>query len=158
MRRDPRRQRSPIRSELDRRTQRHPLRAVYAPVALPSPDRGPPPAAGQTWEAGQSADNWQRWNDNAKAWNDRALERINHNRIRLGLEPIYDVLAHVLTSHPWLAADPNLAPLPSTPGMHEPLAPPEQPLFRRIAVFVGGCTLSPPRPGVEDPIGTCQTE
>ncbi len=93
------------------------VNALYAPIALPSPDHAPPPAAGQIWEPGQSADNEQRWNDNAKAWNDRALERINHNRIRLALEPIYDVLGHILTDHPWLAADPTLAPLPSTPGM-----------------------------------------
>src|SRR6185312_3199591 len=58
------------------------VNALYAPIALPSPDHAPPPAAGQIWEPGRCADNEQRWNDNAKAWNDRALERINHNRIR----------------------------------------------------------------------------
>jgi vancomycin aglycone glucosyltransferase len=94
------------------------LNALYAPIALPSPDHAPPPAAGQIWEPGPSADHEQRWNDHAKAWNDRALERINHNRRRLALEPIHDVLPHILTDHPWLAADPTLAPLPSTPGRH----------------------------------------
>ncbi|MGH3912783.1 MAG: hypothetical protein ACRDTC_05145 [Pseudonocardiaceae bacterium] len=94
------------------------VNALYTPVALPSPEHPPPPAPGQTWEPGRCADHEQRWNDNAQAWNDRALERINHNRRRLGLNPVHDVLAHILTDHPWLAADPTLAPLPATPGRH----------------------------------------
>jgi vancomycin aglycone glucosyltransferase len=94
------------------------VNAVYAPVALPSPDHAPPPAAGHTWEPGLSLNNEQLWVNNAKAWNDRALERINHNRTHLGLEPIHDVLSHILTDRPWLAADSTLAPLPDTPGMH----------------------------------------
>jgi vancomycin aglycone glucosyltransferase len=55
--------------------------------------------------------------DNAKAWNDRSLERVNTNRVRLGLEPVDDVYRHIRTNRPWLAADPVLAPLPTTPGM-----------------------------------------
>ena len=70
--------------------------AVYAPVAIPSPD-----LAGR---------------DTAKAWNERALDRINHNRGRLGMDPIEDVLEYVLTDHTWLAADATLAPVPATPG------------------------------------------
>jgi vancomycin aglycone glucosyltransferase len=70
--------------------------AVYAPVALPSPDPS--------------------WRDTAKAWNERALDRINLNRGRLGMDPIDDVLDYVLTDHTWLAADATLAPMPVTPG------------------------------------------
>ena len=51
-----------------------------------------------------------------QGWNERALERINHNRLRLGMDPIDDVLEHVLTDHTWLAADAALAPVPATPG------------------------------------------
>jgi vancomycin aglycone glucosyltransferase len=95
------------------------VNAVYAPVALPSPDYAPPPAYGgkQVWERGRSADNQRRWSDNARAWNDRSLEPVNTNRLRLGLEPVDDVYRHLRTSRPWLAADPVLAPLPRTPGM-----------------------------------------
>jgi vancomycin aglycone glucosyltransferase len=93
------------------------VNAVYAPVSLPSPDHAPPPAPGQAWEFGQPADNQERWLDNAKVWNARALERINRNRERLGLRPVDDVHGHIRTDHPWLAADPTLAPLPRTPGM-----------------------------------------
>ena len=38
--------------------------AVYAPVAIPSTEQ---------------------WHDTAKTWNERALDRINHNRGRLGM-------------------------------------------------------------------------
>jgi vancomycin aglycone glucosyltransferase len=42
--------------------------------------------------------------------------RSNHNRLRLGMDPIDDVLQYVLTDHTWLAADAALAPVPATPG------------------------------------------
>ena len=92
--------------------------ALYAPVALPTPDHAPPPSPGSTWEpGGEAAANLQRWADNARAWNARALERVNANRARLGLAPIDDVLRFNITDHPWLAADAALAPVPATPGM-----------------------------------------
>jgi vancomycin aglycone glucosyltransferase len=94
------------------------VNALYAPVSIPSPDHAPPPAAGQTWERGDSAANVQRWGDNLRAWNERALERVNHNRARRGLAPIDDVLRHNITDQPWLATDATLAPIPTTPGMN----------------------------------------
>jgi vancomycin aglycone glucosyltransferase len=89
--------------------------AVYAPVALPSPDLPPPPFPLQAAEDAPTSIE-ERWRNAARAWNDRALERINHNRGRLGLAPIPDVLDYVLTDHTWLAADAALAPVPATPG------------------------------------------
>ena len=65
--------------------------ALYAPTALPD-------------------------ESNARAWNERALGRVNDNRRRLGLAPIDDVLRHVVTDRPWLACDPTLAPLPAAAG------------------------------------------
>jgi vancomycin aglycone glucosyltransferase len=62
--------------------------AVYAPVSIPG-------------EA--------EWQSVAATWNERALERVNRNRARLGLTAIDDVLENALTDHPWLAADPALA-------------------------------------------------
>ena len=90
--------------------------AVYAPVAVPSLDLAPPPTPGQPAEATISVSIEEQWRNTATAWNARALERINHNRNRLGLPPINDVLDYVLTDHTWLAADPTLAPVPATPG------------------------------------------
>lgn len=68
------------------------VNAVYAPTALPN-------------------------DANTRSWNERALERVNANRARLGLTPISDVLRHIVTKHPWLAFDATLAPAPSLPGM-----------------------------------------
>ncbi len=90
--------------------------AAYAPVALPTPDLAPPPTPGQAADANSRASIEEQWRNTAKAWNERALERINRNRDRLGLAPIEDVLDHVLTNHTWLAADAVLAPVPTTPG------------------------------------------
>jgi vancomycin aglycone glucosyltransferase len=89
--------------------------AVYAPVALPSPELEPS-APGQPLQAAASTSIEERWRDTARTWNERALERINHNRNRLGLAAIDDVLDYVLTDHTWLAADAALAPAPASPG------------------------------------------
>jgi vancomycin aglycone glucosyltransferase len=90
--------------------------AVYAPVALPSPDLPPPPVPGEAAEGAMPVSIEDRWRNTARVWNERALERINHNRLRLGMDPIDDVLEYVLTDHTWLAADAALAPVPATPG------------------------------------------
>src|SRR5262245_15529590 len=90
--------------------------AVYAPNALPSPDLAPSPLPGQTIDTIGPTSIVEQWRDAAKAWNERALERINRNRARLGMGPIDDVLDYVLTDHTWLAADAALAPVPATPG------------------------------------------
>jgi len=68
------------------------VNALYAPTALPT-------------------------DENSRAWNVRSLERVNANRKRLGLGPIDDVLRHIVTERPWLAADPTLAPAPSVRGL-----------------------------------------
>jgi vancomycin aglycone glucosyltransferase len=68
------------------------VNALYAPTALPD-------------------------EENTRAWNDRALRRVNENRVRLGLAPISDVLRHIVTEWPWLAADATLCPAPSIPGL-----------------------------------------
>ena len=90
--------------------------AVYAPNALPSPDLAPSPLPGETIDTIGPTSIVEQWRHAAKAWNERALERINRNRNRLGMSPIADVLDYVLTDHTWLAADPALAPVGATPG------------------------------------------
>jgi len=88
--------------------------AVYAPVSLPSPELAPQQTPGQPETPHLGIE--ERWRDTKKAWNDRALERVNANRRRLELPPISDVLDYTLTDHTWLAADAALAPVPATPG------------------------------------------
>jgi vancomycin aglycone glucosyltransferase len=90
--------------------------AVYAPVALPSPDLPPPPTPGRAAAEAARASIAEKWRSVAEAWNERSLERINRNRLRLGMDRIDDVLDYVLTDHTWLAADAALAPVPATPG------------------------------------------
>ncbi|GAA1663913.1 glycosyltransferase [Fodinicola feengrottensis] len=117
------------------------VNALYAAVALPSPDHAPPPAPAQVWTPGEPADNERRWEDTYASWNNRSLERINHNRTRLGLKPIEDVLRYVLTDHPWLAADATLGPAPTTPGRQVTqtgawLLPDDSPLPAELQTFL----------------------
>lgn len=92
------------------------VNALYAPTALPTPET-------------------------TKAWNERALERVNANRARLGLAPIDDVLRHIVTDHPWLATDPTLDPKPAIAGMQIAqtgawLLADERPLDPELAAFL----------------------
>jgi vancomycin aglycone glucosyltransferase len=68
------------------------VNVLYAPTALPA-------------------------EDNVRSWNERALDRVNANRARLGLAALGDVLRHIVTDHPWLATDPVLAPTSEATGM-----------------------------------------
>ena len=77
--------------------------AVYAPVALPSPDLAPPPTPGQAADATTRASIEEQWRDTARVWNERALERINYNRDQ---RPGADRRI----------VDATLAPVPATPG------------------------------------------
>ncbi|XXT97401.1 glycosyltransferase [Sorangium sp. So ce834] len=86
--------------------------ALYAPVALPSPDHAPGGVTG-----GDPESNLRRWQDESRSWNERVLERLNEHRERLGLGPLSDAFSHILGKDPWLAADPVLGPLPATPGL-----------------------------------------
>ncbi|HVZ38703.1 MAG TPA: glycosyltransferase [Candidatus Kapabacteria bacterium] len=88
--------------------------AVYAPASLPSPDLAPP---GEPAEQKEPEAHLRMWQDARRSWNERSLQRVNANRARLGLAPVNDVIDHILTDRPWLAADATLGPAPSTPGM-----------------------------------------
>jgi vancomycin aglycone glucosyltransferase len=91
----------------------HCITAVYSPTAIPSLSIAPPPIQGQNSTADISIA--EQWLISRMMWNERALNRINQNRERLGLTPISDVLDYVLTDHTWLAADAILAPLQPIP-------------------------------------------
>jgi len=91
----------------------HCITAVYSPTAIPSLSIAPPSVQGQNSTTEISIA--EQWLISKKIWNERALNRINHNRERLGLIPISDVLDYVLTDHTWLAADALLAAMPPVP-------------------------------------------
>jgi vancomycin aglycone glucosyltransferase len=57
------------------------------------------------------------WRNDARSWNDLFRTALNEERAKIGLPPVADVQRYVFTNRPWVAADPILAPLPSSPGM-----------------------------------------
>ena len=86
--------------------------ATYAPVALPSTQHSPPPVYGPPRP--EDADTRRKWDLDAQWWNDTWREGLNVQRAAMGLGPVTDVRSHVITDRPLLAADPTLAPWPST--------------------------------------------
>jgi len=87
--------------------------AAYCPAVLPSPHHAPPVLAmlGDT-PAPATANYRQLWAQDAQRWNDTWAPLLNQHRAKLGLALVRDVLGHILTGRPWLAADPILAPWP----------------------------------------------
>ena len=87
--------------------------AAYCPAVLPSPHHAPPVlgALGDK-PAPAMADYSELWAKDAERWNVMWGALLNSHRTKLGLAPVTDVLRHILTAQPWLAADPVLAPWP----------------------------------------------
>jgi vancomycin aglycone glucosyltransferase len=84
--------------------------ALYSPTSIPSRELPPGDCPDLP---GDSAQNYRRWKESKSNWNVRALERVNSNRARWNLNPIPDVVDHILGSSVWLAADAALGPAPS---------------------------------------------
>ncbi|HET7216764.1 MAG TPA: glycosyltransferase [Vicinamibacterales bacterium] len=85
----------------------------YCPVVLPSLLHAPPPLSvpGQL-PAPATADKRELWAQNAERVQNTFGPALNLHRASLGLAPVRDVRSHIFTDHPWLAADPALAPWP----------------------------------------------
>ncbi|SHG23577.1 glycosyltransferase [Streptoalloteichus hindustanus] len=86
------------------------VHATFCPITLPSPHHAPPVVP--VWPHDEKADNDARWALDARRWNDDWRDALNEQRAALGLDPVSDVLGHIITDRPWLAADPVLAPWP----------------------------------------------
>ena len=86
---------------------------AYCPAVLPSTHHAPPVLAmlGDK-PAGAKTDYSELWAKDAQRWNDHWSSPLNAHRAKLGLEPISEVLRHILTDQPWLACDPTLGPWP----------------------------------------------
>jgi len=91
--------------------------AAYAPNVLPSPHHAPPPLPPAPGEPllPATTDNRELWARNADRTNRTFRAALNERRASLGLGPVDDVRRYMFTEHPWLAADPTLAPWPD-PG------------------------------------------
>jgi vancomycin aglycone glucosyltransferase len=83
--------------------------ATYCPVWLPSPHHRPLGLPGRPFPP-EVTDNRALWNLEAQGINAVFGAPLNTHRASIGLPPMDDVRGHVFTNHPWLAADPTLAP------------------------------------------------
>ena len=88
----------------------------YCPVYLPSPHHAPPPLPGPPLPA-DVTDNWARWELNAGQYNEIFGPALNRHRVANGLAPVDNVRDYLHGDHPWLAADPVLAPWPGSAGI-----------------------------------------
>jgi vancomycin aglycone glucosyltransferase len=85
--------------------------AAYCPITLPSSHHAPPKV--MAWKPEHpDADNLALWAEDALRWTESWGPALNSQRASLGLALVADVRTYILTGHPWLAADPVLAPWP----------------------------------------------
>jgi vancomycin aglycone glucosyltransferase len=81
------------------------------------------------------------WARDRQRWNDGWAAPLNRHREALGLDPVTDVLGHILGDRPWLASDPPLAPWPdpTDDGVFRSgawILPDERPLSRELEAFL----------------------
>ena len=83
----------------------------YCPIFLPSPHHRPHPLPGRPLPP-DVTDNQVLWDLNAQSYNAVFGPALNTHRVANGLPPVDNVRHYLLGDHPWLAADPVLAPWP----------------------------------------------
>ncbi|QUQ62426.1 glycosyltransferase [Kutzneria sp. CA-103260] len=84
--------------------------AVFCPNQLPSGQHAPAPVP--AWEQPTGVDNRTLWELESQRWNEQWRPAVNSNREKIGLPPVEDVLSHMNSPRPWLAADPAIGPWP----------------------------------------------
>ena len=83
--------------------------AAYCPIYLPSPHHRPQPLPGRA--VSPDVTDSRVLNDlDIQNYNEVYGGPLNTHRAAIGLPPLDNVRDHVYTDHPWLAADPVLAP------------------------------------------------
>ncbi|MGW2958500.1 glycosyltransferase [Streptomyces sp. NPDC001220] len=118
------------------------IRYVFAcphPFGMPSPHF--PPAGRPGRPAPPDADLRTLWKVDAERVDALYGEALNTHRAAIGLPPVADVRAHVLTGRPWLAADPVLGPWQDLTDLDLVqtgawLLPDERPLPDELAAFL----------------------
>jgi vancomycin aglycone glucosyltransferase len=85
------------------------VHASFHQVGLPSPYHRPVEWPGRPLPA-DVTDNRVLWGLDVENMNALFGKAFNDHRVRIGLPPVDNVRDHVLTDHPWLAADPLLCP------------------------------------------------
>ena len=116
---------------------------AYCPTVLPSLLHAPPPLYTIGPPLPPTTDNAELWARSAARFNDTFRDLLNEHRQRLRLAPVTDMQGHVLTDHPWLAADPALGPWPEAgddrvfqPGAW--IVRDERPLAPELESFLAG--------------------
>jgi vancomycin aglycone glucosyltransferase len=87
--------------------------AAYCPTVIPSEHHAPPVLTMLGDQPTSTPAEYRSlWEADAQRWNRMWGAPLNSHRVALGLTPVADVRAYVLTKQPWLAADATLAPWP----------------------------------------------
>jgi vancomycin aglycone glucosyltransferase len=112
----------------------------YCPIFLPSPHHRPPPLPGQPLPP-DVTDNRVLWELNADSYNAVFGPALNTHRAANGLPPVDNVRDFFLGEHPWLAADPVLAPWPEPADLGVVqtgawILPDERPLPAELKAFL----------------------
>jgi vancomycin aglycone glucosyltransferase len=115
--------------------------ASYCPCVLPSPHHAPPVLTMVGDTPAPSPGTAALWELDALRWKQMWGAGLNARRVPLGLAPVDDVRAHVLTARPWLAADPTLGPWPDPAGCAvfqtgAWILPDERPLSSELEAFL----------------------
>lgn len=83
--------------------------ASYQPTTLPSPHHPPHPLPGRSFPP-EVTDNRVLNDLAAQSYNALFGAALNTHRASIDLTPVDNVRDHIVTDHPWLAADPTLGP------------------------------------------------
>ncbi len=118
----------------------HCVHVHYCPIFLPSPHHPPTPLPGWPLPP-EVTDNRVLWDLNAQSYNAVFGEALNTNRVANGLRPVDNVRDYLLGDHPWLAADPVLAPWPEPADLDVVqtgawIFPDERPLPAELEAFL----------------------
>ncbi len=90
---------------------------AYAPSVLPSPSHPPSKMGTHYSQTLGSDENRALWREDQQSFDALFRTAMNEARAELGLAPVESVHAHIITDHPWLAADPVLAPAGLAEGL-----------------------------------------
>lgn len=119
--------------------------AAFCPIFLPSPHHPPSPFPGRPFPP-EATDNRVLWDLNAQSANALFGAALNAGRASVGLAPVDDVYNYGFTDHPWLAADPSLAPWLEPADLVEVVQtgawvlPDERPLPAELVAFLDAGT------------------
>ena len=136
----------------------HSVHVSFCPIFLPSPHHRPPPLPGRPLPP-DVTDHRVLDDLDVQSYNAVYGEALNTHRVANGLPPVDNVRAHILTDHPWLAADPALAPWPEPADLgviqtgawilpDERQLPPEVAAFLQVGappVYVGFGSMRAPK-------------